>query len=116
GAVVCAMPVIRYWQGPDLPLMIQDLGDAYKRQVETFAAAGNKGPLPMANFLGISGGGEDGAFGAGVRVCCSAAGTRPEFTLVTGISTGALTAPFAFLGPKYDEQLKAVYTTISADD
>jgi predicted acylesterase/phospholipase RssA len=115
-AVVDGMTGIRYWQGPDLPLMIQDLGDAYKRQVETFAAAGNKGPLPMANFLGISGGGEDGAFGAGLLVGWSAAGTRPEFTLVTGISTGALTAPFAFLGPKYDEQLKQVYTTITADD
>jgi predicted acylesterase/phospholipase RssA len=44
------------------------------------------------------------------------AGTRPEFKLVTGVSTGALTAPFAFLGPKYDEQLKAVYTTISGSD
>src|SRR5262249_36974293 len=38
------------------------------------------------------------------------------FDLVTGISTGALSAPFAFLGPKYDQQLKEVYTTISAKD
>jgi patatin-like phospholipase len=46
----------------------------------------------------------------------TAAGTRPSFKLVTGVSTGALIAPFAFLGPHYDDQLKAVYTTISSRD
>jgi predicted acylesterase/phospholipase RssA len=115
-AVVEGMTGIRYWQKPDLPVMLQDGADAYKRQVETYAAAGNTGPLPMANFLGISGGGEDGAFGAGLLCGWSAAGTRPQFDLVTGISTGALSAPFAFLGPKYDQQLKEVYTTITAKD
>jgi predicted acylesterase/phospholipase RssA len=115
-AVVDGMEGIRYWQKSDLPLMIQDMGDAYRRQVAAFDAAGNKGPLPMANYLGISGGGEDGAFGAGLLCGWTVAGTRPEFGLVTGISTGALTAPFAFLGPKYDEQLKEVYTTITAKD
>jgi predicted acylesterase/phospholipase RssA len=44
------------------------------------------------------------------------AGTRPEFTFVTGISTGALTAPFAFLGPDYDDELKEIYTTYSTSD
>ncbi|HUL06927.1 MAG TPA: patatin-like phospholipase family protein [Candidatus Acidoferrum sp.] len=115
-AVVDGMEGIRYWQKSDLPLMIQDMGDAYRRQVAAFDAAGNKGPLPMANYLGISGGGEDGAFGAGLLCGWTAAGTRPEFTLVTGVSTGALSAPFAFLGPKYDKQLKDVYTTITAAD
>jgi predicted acylesterase/phospholipase RssA len=46
----------------------------------------------------------------------SAAGNRPSFKLVTGISTGALTAPFAFLGPAYDDKLKKVYTTISSKE
>jgi predicted patatin/cPLA2 family phospholipase len=64
------------------------------------------------NYLAISGGGANGAYGAGVLCGWTAAGTRPEFTLVTGISTGALTAPFAFLGPGYDQQLKTVYTTL----
>ena len=41
---------------------------------------------------------------------------RPEFKLVTGVSTGALTAPFAFLGPDYDDELKEVYTTITSAD
>src|SRR5262245_8646924 len=115
-AVVDGMTGIRYWQRPDLPLMIQDGRDAYRRQVEAYAAAGHQGPLPMANFLGISGGGEDGAFGAGLLCGWTAAGTRPTFDLVTGVSTGALTAPFAFLGPKYDQQLKEVYTTITSKD
>jgi predicted patatin/cPLA2 family phospholipase len=64
------------------------------------------------NYLAISGGGANGAYGAGVLCGWTAAGTRPEFTLVTGISTGALTAPFAFLGSEYDPQLKTVYTTL----
>ena len=68
------------------------------------------------NYLAISGGGANGAFGAGVLAGWTASGTRPEFTIVTGISTGALTAPFAFLGPAYDAQLKEVYTEYSTKD
>lgn len=68
------------------------------------------------NYLAVSGGGDNGAFGAGLLVGWSEHGTRPQFTMVTGISTGALTAPFAFLGPEYDEQLKEVYTKYSTDD
>ena len=64
------------------------------------------------NYLAISGGGANGAYGAGLLSGWSATGTRPEFTLVTGISTGALTAPFAFLGTDYDQQLQEVYTTL----
>lgn len=66
--------------------------------------------LPQLQLLAVSGGGENGAFGAGLLCGWSAQGTRPTFDLVTGISTGALTAPFAFLGPDYDPQLRAVYT------
>jgi predicted patatin/cPLA2 family phospholipase len=64
------------------------------------------------NYLAISGGGANGAYGAGILSGWSATGKRPEFTLVTGVSTGALTAPFAFLGPEYDQQLKILYTTL----
>jgi hypothetical protein len=63
---------------------------------------------PEAARTGLSGG--------GLLVGWTAAGTRPTFKAVTGISTGALTAPFAFLGPDYDDELKEVYTTISAQD
>lgn len=66
------------------------------------------------HYLVISGGGENGAYGAGVLAGWSELGTRPEFTVVTGISTGALTAPFAFLGSDYDAQLRKVYTTLNS--
>lgn len=68
------------------------------------------------SYLAISGGGPNGAFGAGLFAGWTASGTRPEFTMVTGISTGALTAPFAFLGSDYDDELKKVYTTTSTKD
>ncbi len=68
------------------------------------------------NYLAISGGGPDGAYGAGLLNGWTAAGTRPEFTIVTGISTGALIAPFAFLGSKYDHVLTDVYTRNSTKD
>jgi hypothetical protein len=78
--------------------------------------SGRSGPLPPVNILAVSGGGDHGAFGAGLLVGWTEAGTRPEFNMVTGISTGALIAPFAFLGPKYDGDLRAVYTTVSQKD
>ena len=68
------------------------------------------------NYLAISGGGANGAFGAGLLVGWTARGDRPEFSMVTGVSTGALTAPFAFLGSDYDDKMKEVYTTTSTSD
>jgi hypothetical protein len=75
-----------------------------------------KGARPVVNFLALSGGGSDGAFGAGVLGGWTASGKRPEFDVVTGVSTGALTAPFAFLGPRYDEALKQVFTQSDTED
>jgi predicted patatin/cPLA2 family phospholipase len=72
--------------------------------------------LPPVSYLAISGGGDNGAFGAGLLNGWTAAGTRPEFKLVTGVSTGALIAPFAFLGDAYDPTLKAIYTGVSMSD
>ena len=66
------------------------------------------GPLSV---LALSGGGADGAYGAGVLNGWTAAGTRPKFSAVSGVSTGALIAPFAFLGPAYDAILRDVYTS-----
>jgi len=68
------------------------------------------------NYLAVSGGGANGAFGAGLLLGWSATGTRPEFSMVTGVSTGALTAPFAFLGEAYDDELRTVYTTTQTSD
>ncbi len=103
---------------------IRDWGDVHSENLEQSALesikqelAANQGKLePEANFLALSGGGGDGAFGAGILCGWTAAGTRPRFKLVTGISTGALIAVFAFLGPEYDAKLKEAYTTISDKD
>ena len=92
-------------------------GDAPPDQIRTIvnremrqrgeAAISRSNSEPVSNMLAISGGAEDGAFGAGLLTGWTASGTRPEFDIVTGVSAGALIAPFAFLGPRYDPQLKA---------
>jgi predicted acylesterase/phospholipase RssA len=87
-----------------------------RREQAWWSSSGHSGPLPPFSLLALSGGGDDGAFGAGLLVGWTEAGSRPQFNLVTGISTGALIAPLAFLGPAYDPDLKRVYTTISQRD
>lgn len=62
------------------------------------------------DYLALSSGGPAGAFGAGVLVGWSEAGTRPEFDVVTGVSSGALIAPFAFVGPAGDRALREIWT------
>jgi len=63
------------------------------------------------SYLALSGGGADGAYGVGVLSGWTAARTRPTFSVVSGVSTGGLIAPFAFLGSRYDDTLKEVYTS-----
>ncbi len=65
---------------------------------------------PNYALLALSGGGSRGAFGAGLLTGWSKRGTRPEFRVVTGVSTGALMATHVFLGPKYDHELERFYT------
>jgi predicted acylesterase/phospholipase RssA len=91
-------------------LITQSLG----REAAWLDRAGQQvGPV---DYLALSGGGADGAFGAGILIGWTALGTRPEFRVVTGVSTGALAAPFAFLGPAFDRELESVYTQITQDD
>ena len=61
-------------------------------------------------YLALSGGGGGGAYGAGILNGWTRSGARPEFNVVSGVSVGALIAPFAFLGPDYDEALQWIYT------
>ena len=68
------------------------------------------------SVLVLSGGGAYGAYSAGVLVGWTQTGQRPQFDVVTGISTGALIAPLAFLGPQYDDQLRTMYTTMREQD
>jgi predicted acylesterase/phospholipase RssA len=71
-------------------------------------------PLTETGLL-LSGGGPDGAFGAGLLKGWTERGDRPEFDAVTGVSTGAIIALFAFLGPEYDDDLEQIYTTYRTD-
>ncbi|MDG4561932.1 MAG: patatin-like phospholipase family protein [Candidatus Competibacter sp.] len=109
---------VRYRIGnaDDLAKMAREGMESVKREQAYLETSGHKGSLPPAVYLAISGGGDNGAFGAGLLNGWTTAGDRPTFKLVTGVSTGALTAPFAFLGSDYDATLKEVYTTISAKD
>jgi predicted acylesterase/phospholipase RssA len=109
---------IRYF--PRDPAHVQLFIDDYLKSLELekayLATQGHTGPLPPMAILGISGGGDNGAFAAGFLNGWTKAGTRPQFKLVTGVSTGALIAPFAFLGTAYDEKLKDLYTNMSLKD
>ncbi len=113
---VLGLKDVRYWGDEVTPQLIAAGLASYQREQEYWTASGHAGPLPPAYFLAISGGGENGAFGAGLLVGWTATGTRPTFKLVTGISTGALIAPFAFLGSAYDPDLRSMYTEISPRD
>jgi hypothetical protein len=73
-------------------------------------------PEQPGPWLVLSSGGEDGAFGAGLLTGLTAAGKRPDYAVVTGVSSGALMAPFIFAGPRYDDALRKAYTTITAAD
>ena len=111
-AVIPGIASARYW-ADEPPPEIDDWFDLTKEQLKTRypATYGH-----AHNYLAISGGGQRGAFGAGLLCGWTEAGTRPEFTMVTGVSTGALIAPFAFLGPEYDHVIKELYTSYSTTD
>jgi hypothetical protein len=100
-AGVPGMPDARFWADSET-----DFAKALPPQ-----PGAERGP-----WLILTTGGADGAFGAGLLNGLSAAGKRPDYAVVTGVSTGALMAPFVFAGPRYDTALAAVYTHTSAAD
>ena len=114
-AEVPGLPGVRY-RVTDIEALTEEGRASVVRERAYLASQGHKGPLPEAVYLAVSGGGDAGAFGAGLLNGWTAAGDRPQFKLVTGISTGALIAPFAFLGPKYDARLKSFYTELGPED
>ena len=101
--------------GSDDAMLGRIAAEALRREL-SYADKTGMTSLGTANYLAISGGGENGAYGAGLLTGWTALGTRPEFKGVTGVSTGALIAPYAFLGPAYDRELERFYTTIGKDD
>jgi predicted acylesterase/phospholipase RssA len=115
-AQIAGMPNIRYWVDEDAQPFVQEALQSRQRELEYRARIGQTGPLPPTYLLAISGGGDNGAFGAGLLCGWTAASSRPEFKGVTGVSTGALIAPMAFLGPAYDRTLREVYTETSKKD
>ena len=110
-AQIAGLPSVRYLISTQagVDALVDDV-------IQVEAARGKKGFTGDANYLALSGGGDDGAFGAGLLVGWSKQGSRPSFNLVTGISTGALIAPFAYLGKDYDPILQQVYTSIKPSD
>ncbi len=96
---LAGFPGVRFWDvqyKPDVKIDSKDSSDC--------------------SFLALSGGGAKGAFGAGFLNGWTDSGGRPKFKIVTGISTGALIAPLAFLGSEYDYKLRENYTTIRTKD
>ena len=86
-----------------------------ERQIDRWRALGSPPEGLTLSLLALSGGGPDGAFGAGLLTGWTETGTRPPFDLVTGISVGALIAPFAFAGPEYDAVLRVIFTELGQD-
>ena len=94
---------------PNVRFSIED--EAAAQQIEQQLGEGvPKGPDGHFDLIALSGGGANGAFTAGLINGWTASGKRPDFEVVTGVSTGALAAPFVFLGPRWDERLKEAYT------
>ncbi len=107
-ATVVGMP-------PDVRVWATAGSEAFRPSLDavlSYARREGTGP----KLLALSGGADDGAYGAGFLNGWSERGDRPEFAIVSGISTGALIAPFAFLGPAYDDALSEVFTEVDASN
>ena len=105
------MPGVRYktWSGSGIQAMVDDIRTGQEKP-DAFLNP------ERASYLALSGGGDNGAFGAGLLTGWTERGDRPEFSLVTGVSTGAMIAPFAFLGSDYDYVLKKTFTDVDQHD
>ena len=113
-ATIASITAARYWPNIDITPMLRTGNESVRREMLTLNRPEDQ--LPVASYLAISGGGDAGAFGAGLLVGWTDSGTRPEFKVVTGISAGALIAPFAFLGPRYDSVLRKVSESLDSRD
>ena len=115
-ATVSGLAHVRFW-GDEAP---KNVAAAMRQRMPSLGgpprAQSFENGRPVVNYLALSGGGSDGAFGAGLLAGWTKTGNRPKFEFVTGISAGALIAPFAFLGPAYDRQLEEIWTQYGDDD
>jgi Patatin-like phospholipase len=104
------------WWGDEVPA---DVAAEIRRNLRGITKLAESPPekgRPVVNYLALSSGGDDGAFAAGVLVGWTRSGRRPRFEIVTGVSAGALIAPFAFLGPAYDKDLETIWTGKASAD
>lgn len=115
-ATISRMPDVRFW-GDEVP---KDVAAEIRRRLPNMPQIAQNAALmkgrPLVETLALSGGGADGAFGAGVLAGWSARGDRPEFEIVTGVSAGAIIAPFAYLGPGFDQTSKEIWTAYQMQD
>jgi len=114
-AIVPGMPDVRGWAGFPSAAIAEDFRLSMQQESPGDFPVGGDGVVRYP-YLALSGGGANGAFGAGFLNGWTARGDRPVFKIVTGVSTGALMAPFVFIGQDGDEALKHFYTTTSNDD
>lgn len=115
-AEIDGMPDIRVWGDEARATSQRFIAVEGQRLRERFNHKQARGEPLTSNLLAISGGADDGAFGAGLLVGWGQRGDRPRFDLVTGVSAGALIAPFAFLGADYDRALSEIFTKYDSDN
>ncbi|MEZ5818720.1 MAG: patatin-like phospholipase family protein [Hyphomicrobiaceae bacterium] len=109
-AVIPGIPLARIW-GDEAPSHLVAAIETHMPSVKRLARAARiVNGRPHVYILALSGGGPKGAFGAGLLKGWTESGSRPRFDLVTGVSAGAIIAPFAFLGPAYDKTLEHIWT------
>lgn len=113
-AYVPGLAAARFWFDERLPKPVQTLRRLGLKNLSNTPSRTQD--QPVVNYLAVSGGADDGAFGAGLLAGWSETGKRPTFDVVTGISAGALIAPFAFLGRSYDRQLRAMWLNYTSED
>ncbi len=115
-AQVSDQPGLRFW-GDETP---SDFLGEIRRRLPNLPRLAQKAHSaenrPVVETLALSGGGGDGAFGAGLLAGWTERGDRPEFEVVTGVSAGAIIAPFAYLGPSYDGALKEIWTAYKTSE
>lgn len=109
-AQIEGMPGVRVWGDEPLSTLQQFKQVEVPKLRAKYEERKRAGQPLVSNMLALSGGADDGAFGAGLLVGWGERGDRPEFDLVTGVSAGALIAPFVFVGSDYDRQLASIFT------
>ncbi|MEM7746286.1 MAG: patatin-like phospholipase family protein [Pseudomonadota bacterium] len=115
-AEVVGFPDVRFWGDEPPDGVAEELAVINQQVAERARKTGSLPNRGRVDMLVLSGGGSDGAYGAGMMNGWTARGDRPEFALVTGISTGALIAPFAFVGDDFDDELERFYTNTKTAD